>query len=104
MRPSHFLARDFHGEVADRSRTRGFRVTADAERGVEHYAVAITASWQRAVSSILDAGSKLLESKETMPHGEFGRLIGKLGNNIVDNSRLRPYPGASRVARRRPLS
>jgi hypothetical protein len=42
------------------------------------FAAKITASWQKAVESILETGRLLIEAKEgpnKLPHGEFGKMF-----------------------------
>ena len=64
---AQMLANDLTTSIA-----RGPEPTAD------QWAEAITASWQRAVASIIRTGRLLIEAKAKLRHGEWGPMVEKL--------------------------
>ena len=50
-------------------------IQKDVDVKVDKYIAEITASWQKAVSSILETGRLLIQAKAELPHGKFGTMI-----------------------------
>jgi hypothetical protein len=46
-------------------------------RSRRQFVEAINAHWRKAVTSIIRAGQLLLEAKEELPHGEWGKMFGR---------------------------
>ena len=50
---------------------------------VDHFAELITASWRKAVTSIIETGRLLIQAKAKLDHGEFLRMF---SNRLVQGS------------------
>jgi hypothetical protein len=48
-----------------------------SDQDVRDHSIKIKASWQKAVSSILETGNLLIEAKAALPHGKFSKLFDK---------------------------
>jgi Protein of unknown function (DUF3102) len=57
---------------------RTFGVQKEPLPQTDDYAAKINTCWRQSVESIIEAGRILLQAKEDLPHGEFGRMINEL--------------------------